>query len=59
MIIGCYARLSLQGDVKMCQCFKIFVFFCPAGDIISVENTTPFHPLSRRGQNVFFFTLRP
>jgi len=60
MIIGCYARLSLQGDAKNVSMFqKYSFFFCPAADIISVENTTSLHPLSRQGQNVFFFTLRP
>jgi len=56
MIIGCYARLSLQGDVKNVSMFQNIRFFCPAGDIISVEKHPPLHPLSRRGQNVFFFT---
>jgi len=44
---------------KMCQCFKIFVFFVPSGDIISVENTTSLHPLSRQGRNVKKKTFSP
>jgi len=59
MIIGCYARLSLQGEAKNVSMFQNIRLFCPAGDIISVENTTSLHPLSCQGQNVFFFTLRP
>jgi len=37
MIIECYARLSLQGDVKNVSMFQYIRLFCPAGDIISVE----------------------
>jgi len=45
MIIGCYARPSLQGDVKNVSMFlKIFVLFCPVRDIISVEKHHPFTP---------------
>jgi len=45
MIIGCYARLSLHEDVKNVSMFlKIFVLFCPAGDIISVEKHHLFIP---------------
>jgi len=43
MIIGCYARPSLQADIKNVSMFqKIFVLFCPVRDIISVEKHHPF-----------------
>jgi len=53
MIIGCYARLSLQGDVKMCQCFKnIRLFLSRRGHYIGRKHHT-FSPLVPSGTKCF------
>jgi len=45
MIIGCYARLSLQGDAKMYQCFKnIRLFLSRRGHYIGRKTPHPFTP---------------
>jgi len=53
MIIGCYTRLSLQGDAKNVSMFqKIFILFCLVKYIISVKKHHPFTP-SPAGEKMF------
>jgi hypothetical protein len=53
MIIGCYARPSLQEDVKNVSMFqKIFILFCLVKYIISVKKHHPFTP-SPAGEKMF------
>jgi hypothetical protein len=52
MIIGCYARLSLQRKAKNVSMFQNIRLFCLVKYIISVKKQHPF-PLSPAGNKMF------
>ena len=60
MIIGYYTRLSPQVECKKCvNISKKYSFFLSRRGQHIGRKAPPLHPLSRQGQNVILFTLRP
>jgi len=60
MIIGCCTRLSLQAGCENVLMLQKNIRSFPSRQGHYIGRKTPsLHPLSRQGQHVFFFTLRP